>query len=168
MTDRKPARISFESWVEKQIREAAERGEFDDLPGLGKPLPGAGRPDEELWWVKQKLREEELTTEALLPTSLRLRKEIERLPETAAGLPTERAVREMVDDLNARIGRFLRTPTGPAVPVRPVNADDVVRQWHQDWQRLQERRAAARRNTRGEVPPATRVRWWHRLTGRRR
>src|ERR671931_357603 len=29
-----------ESAVEKQIREAQERGEFDNLPGAGKPLSG--------------------------------------------------------------------------------------------------------------------------------
>ena len=29
----------WESSVERQIREAQERGEFDALPGLGKPLP---------------------------------------------------------------------------------------------------------------------------------
>ena len=29
---------AWESAVEKQIREAMERGEFDDLPGQGKPL----------------------------------------------------------------------------------------------------------------------------------
>jgi hypothetical protein len=29
-----------------------EAGEFDDLPGAGKPLPGAGVPDDDLWWVR--------------------------------------------------------------------------------------------------------------------
>ena len=29
----------WESDVERQIREAQERGDFDDLPGRGKPLP---------------------------------------------------------------------------------------------------------------------------------
>ncbi|MFC2037665.1 DUF1992 domain-containing protein [Chloroflexota bacterium] len=28
----------WESWIDQQIREAQERGEFDDLPGRGKPL----------------------------------------------------------------------------------------------------------------------------------
>lgn len=28
----------WESWVDQQIREAQERGEFDSLPGTGKPL----------------------------------------------------------------------------------------------------------------------------------
>jgi hypothetical protein len=38
MTERKPARMDFDSWVDQQIREATERGEFDNLPGKGKPL----------------------------------------------------------------------------------------------------------------------------------
>jgi hypothetical protein len=29
-----------------------EAGEFDDLPGTGRPLPGAGVPDDDLWWVR--------------------------------------------------------------------------------------------------------------------
>jgi DnaJ family protein C protein 28 len=28
----------WESWIDQQIREAQERGEFDNLPGKGKPL----------------------------------------------------------------------------------------------------------------------------------
>jgi hypothetical protein len=29
-----------------------ESGEFDDLPGVGKPIPGAGKPDDEYWWFR--------------------------------------------------------------------------------------------------------------------
>lgn len=29
---------NWENWVDQQIREAQERGEFDNLPGTGKPL----------------------------------------------------------------------------------------------------------------------------------
>ena len=44
----------FESPVDRTIREAVERGDFDDLPGKGKPLPGAGRigPVDENWWIR--------------------------------------------------------------------------------------------------------------------
>jgi hypothetical protein len=41
-----------EPLAERLIREAIEAGDFDDLPGRGKPLPGAGQPDDELWWVR--------------------------------------------------------------------------------------------------------------------
>jgi hypothetical protein len=32
----------YESLIEQQIRLAQERGEFDNLPGAGRPAPGAG------------------------------------------------------------------------------------------------------------------------------
>ncbi|MEA1902472.1 MAG: DUF1992 domain-containing protein [Actinomycetota bacterium] len=41
-----------ETHVDRLIREAIEKGEFDDLPGEGKPLPGAGTHDDALWWVR--------------------------------------------------------------------------------------------------------------------
>jgi hypothetical protein len=44
-------------------------GEFDNLPGAGKPLPGANRPHDEQWWIKDYLRREKLTTESMLPES---------------------------------------------------------------------------------------------------
>ena len=49
-----------ESVVERRIREAIEQGEFDDLPGAGKPLPDAGKPYDELWWVKAWLKRNDL------------------------------------------------------------------------------------------------------------
>ena len=38
--------------AERAIREAIEAGEFDDLAGAGKPIPGAGQKDDDLWWVR--------------------------------------------------------------------------------------------------------------------
>jgi hypothetical protein len=46
----------YETLPERLIREAMEAGEFDDLPGAGQPLPGAGVPDDELWWVRDWLK----------------------------------------------------------------------------------------------------------------
>jgi hypothetical protein len=167
MTKRKPPGVGFESWVDRQIREAADRGDFDDLPGTGKPIPGLSDPHEELWWLKSHLRREGLPTEALLPTPLLLRKEIERLPDTVRDLPSEREVRDAVE-LNLRIVDWLRSRSGPQVHVGPVNADDVVEQWRAA-------RAATRRNSAtGPAEPATRqllpprAGWWHRIARRRR
>ena len=44
MTERKPPEITFASWIDQQINEAAERGAFDNLPGAGKPLPVGEKP----------------------------------------------------------------------------------------------------------------------------
>jgi hypothetical protein len=41
------------SWLERTIREAAERGEFDDLEGSGKPLDILDEPYDPNWWVKR-------------------------------------------------------------------------------------------------------------------
>lgn len=43
---------TYESVVERRIREAMERGEFENLPGAGEPLRGAGEPYDEMWWVR--------------------------------------------------------------------------------------------------------------------
>ena len=101
---------AHETLVERQIRLAQERGDFDDLPGKGKPLPGLDGPDDENWWVKGYLRREGLSAEPLLPTPLQLRREIERLPDTVAGLPDERTVRDVARELNRRIAQWLRAP----------------------------------------------------------
>ncbi|GAA0530718.1 DUF1992 domain-containing protein [Saccharopolyspora subtropica] len=160
MAERKPPGVTFESWVDRQIREAQERGEFDNLPGAGKPLPGAGQPVEEQWWLKDYLRREGLSGEALLPTPLRLRKEVERLPDTVRDLHTEQAVRDVVADLNRRIVEHLRAPTGPRVVIGVVDADDVVAQW-----RAERTRPTA--PSRAEPGPAAaapkKLRWWRRL-----
>lgn len=153
--------MSFESWIDKQIREAQEEGAFDDLPGAGKPLPGLHRPRDENWWIRQKLQREGHDAELLLPEPLRLRREIERLPETVRPLPTERLVRETVAELNRRVANWLRSPSGPVIRVRPVDADQVVADWRE--QRAARRRAAAEALQAVQLPPAPRRRrWWFR------
>ncbi len=129
MTQRKPSDLPIHTWVDKLIREAQERGEFDDLPGSGKPLPGIDGPLEEDWWVKQKVRSEELPTEALLPPALRLRRELAALPETVRHLRDEAAVRAAVREVNLRVAEYIRIPTGPVLPVAPADPDAVVARW---------------------------------------
>jgi hypothetical protein len=55
MEDR-PQRETYESLPERLIREAIEAGDFDELPGAGKPLRGAGVADDDLWWVRDWLK----------------------------------------------------------------------------------------------------------------
>lgn len=122
---------SYESAIDRQIREATARGDFDDLPGAGKPLPDSGTPLDEEWWLKSYIARGELGSEAL-PTTLRLRKQIEELPQTLAKLRTEEQVREAIDELNKQIRSALLGPAeGPSVPLCPVDAEDAVRKWRQ-------------------------------------
>jgi hypothetical protein len=62
----------YESVVDRKIREAQERGEFDDLPGQGKPLPDAGQEYVEDWWLNDLARREDLS--GALPEHLRRKK----------------------------------------------------------------------------------------------
>ncbi|MFC7406357.1 DUF1992 domain-containing protein [Georgenia alba] len=130
MTERKPPGVPVGNWVDEIIRAATARGEFDDLPGAGKPLADDRPPDED-WWLRQKIRDEEVPADVFLPPGLQLRKEVARLPETVRDLPTEDAVRETVQELNARVAAFIRTPTGPVVPVAPADVEKVVAAWRE-------------------------------------
>ena len=114
MTERKPPEISFASWIDQQINEAAERGAFDNLPGAGKPLPKRGEAGDGEAWLRDYLRREGVSAEELLPTPLRLRKEVERLTGTVQDLRSEQDVREVVAGLNQRISPVAPDPGGPA------------------------------------------------------
>lgn len=137
MTERKPPGVNFESWIDKQIREAEERGDFAELPGRGKPLPGDGTtPYDELWWIKQKMAREGVS---YLSPTLTLRKEAEDVIAAAADAPSERAARQLVTDLNDKIREALRVPPpGPPLGLTPFDLDEVTRTWR------------ARREERGE------------------
>lgn len=117
--------MAYESWIDRQVREAMERGAFDNLPGAGKPLSLNDDPD---WWVKSKIAAENL--EPLLPTPLALRREVERLPETLADVSSEADVRALVADLNVRIkDSYLRPPEGPRIVVGLVDVEAAVSAW---------------------------------------
>jgi hypothetical protein len=125
VTQRKPPGMGFESWIDRQIREAQERGEFDDLPSAGKPLPGAGEPLEEDWWIRRKVREEEGTTG--LPYSLVLRRQAETARARALTAPTDAEARMIIEEMNARILDALRKPlSGPPLNLMPFDVEQVV------------------------------------------
>jgi DnaJ homologue, subfamily C, member 28, conserved domain len=127
MTQRKPSRIRFETWIDRQIRQATERGDFDDLPGSGAPLPGLGKGYDDMWWVKRKLRSENLS---YLPPSLALRKEAHEAVEGAARAETEEEVRERIAAINEKIREAIRTGIrGPALNLTPFNTERIVEQW---------------------------------------
>jgi len=164
VTERKPRGLSFEGWAERQIREARERGAFDNLPGTGKPLP---RTDaDELAWVRNKLRREELPVAALLPESLALAKEVEELPVALARLSTEARVRAVLTDLNRRIDAAWRGPqVGPPMRTRKLD----VEAWLARWRAARPPAAATPPEGSGQLLPARtdrpaspRHRWWRR------
>ncbi len=130
MTERKPTGMSFESWVDRQVSAAQAKGEFDDLPGAGKPLPKTIGPDSTLAWVVDKVRGEGHDVSALLPPSLAIAKELDALPDTLARVRREARVREIVEDLNERIRAEHRRPQGgPVLRARPLDVDETLAEW---------------------------------------
>jgi len=157
MTERKPPEVSFASWVDQQINEAAERGAFDNLPGAGKPLPRGRRTGDAQAWLRDYLRREGVSAEELLPVPLRLRKEMERLTAEVPDLSSEREVRALVSQLNQRILEWRRIPVGPPVYLRLIDQEAMVARW-----REAHPRPAAPAQTHQRPPPPSRRRWWRR------
>ncbi|MER6445141.1 DUF1992 domain-containing protein [Streptomyces venezuelae] len=130
MTERKPPGVSVESFVDRQIREATERGEFEDLPGWGKPLASLDAPYDELWWIKGKMHREGF---AVLPPALALRKEAEDALEKARAARSERQVRDILTEINEKIAAALRMPPpGPPLGLTEFDVEAEVRTWRRD------------------------------------
>jgi hypothetical protein len=140
------------AYVETLIQQAIRRGDFDDLPGAGKPLPGLdGRHDPD-WWIRRKIESEKL--EGLGPAALTLRVESAELAGRLDALSRADDVREAVEDFNRRVIEARRQLLGgpPVVtPTRDVDAE--VQAW-------QTRRAQRRADA--PVEPARPRRRWRR------
>jgi hypothetical protein len=46
--------------ADNKIRAAIEAGEFDNLPGFGKSIASIDEPYDPHWWIRSKLKREEL------------------------------------------------------------------------------------------------------------
>ncbi|SOC53273.1 protein of unknown function [Blastococcus aggregatus] len=134
MTERKPPGMSFETWVDRQIAQAQERGDFSALPGAGRPLQNLDREETAYDWALAKARREGVDTGAMLPPGLRLRRERDDLPERASRLATEAEVRALAEDYNARVEAFWRLPAESRWAAVPGLADveALVEGWRRD------------------------------------
>ena len=155
-------------WVDLQIRRAMERGEFDNLPGAGKPIRGLGSTHDPDWWVKSLIERERIT--GVLPPALALRKEDAELDAVLDRETTEDGVRRTVADFNRRVVEARRQLMGgpPVItPTRDVDAE--VAAWRA---RLLERRERQRRRLEGsagssDARQGRRRSWWRRPGGGR-
>ena len=159
------ARIAQQhTWVDLQVRQAMERGDFDDLPGAGKPLDLGDTHDPD-WWIKKLVERENV---AVLPPSLALRKEDAELDDTLDKLHTEADVRRHVTDFNERVvaARY-RLPSGPPLVTMPRDVDETVEAWQtRRTTRIAEQRAKARQALAEQQaqPSARKRRWWSRTS----
>jgi hypothetical protein len=127
MTQRKPSDLSFESWIEQQIREAQADGRFENLPGHGRPLANLREADDPLWWAKQLVRREGLD---VLPPALEIERTVERTLAALPAFPSEAKLREALARLNDDIRRVNRFSTGGPPTTQPVlDVEALVAEW---------------------------------------
>lgn len=156
---------SSAQWVELQIERAMRDGEFDDLPGAGKPIPGIDQPHDPDWWLKRLIERERLS---VLPPALALRTEDAGMDDVLDRETTPDGVRRVLVDFNARIVDARRQlQGGPPCITALRDIDQEIVAWRarravlvaEQKQRLAEIRAAEAAR---EAPG------WRRLTRRRR
>ncbi|CUR58082.1 conserved hypothetical protein [metagenome] len=149
------ARIAQQaSWVDLQVRQAMERGEFDDLPGQGRPIEDLGVEHDPDWWVKKLIERENI---ALLPPAIALRKEDAEMHARLDAITVEKEVRRELEDFNRRIVETRRQLQGgpPVVtPTRDVDAEVAA------WRERRTARIEAQRAARAASEPVTRKRSW--------
>ncbi len=105
----------FASIAERRIQEAMARGEFDNLPGKGQPLPPddlAGVPEE--LRIAYKL----LKNAGCLPPEVVLAREIATLRNLVDSLEDDETRRQKLRELNFKLLRF------NIMRKRPFSLDD--------------------------------------------
>ncbi|QDT54024.1 hypothetical protein Pan44_20510 [Caulifigura coniformis] len=119
--------MSWESFAERRIREAMDAGQFDNLAGAGKPIPGIDDPPDDDWWIRQKLKDEGLS---IVPPILEARRELERTLAELPRIGSEAEVRRRLEKVNQQVREAIASPhPGPAVVVLPVDVDEAVARW---------------------------------------
>lgn len=143
------------AYVETAIQIAIRNGEFDDLPGAGKPIEGLGTHHDPDWWIRRKIETENLS--GLAPPAILLRKEDRELDGELDRLSREDDVRAVLEDFNTRVVEARRQLLGgPPVVTKTRDVEAEVAAWRQ------------RRSAQPEAPDAPEPasdaprRWWRR------
>jgi len=129
-------------YVELRLQQAMRAGDFDDLPGAGKPIENLGEVHDPDWWIRRKIEREKIT--GLGPPALTLRTEDAGMDARLDAITSEREVRDTLDDFNRRVIEARRQLLGgPPVVTALRDVDGEVERWR-------ERRRARRAQEPGE------------------
>lgn len=128
---RTPRRVRPEDramYVDTVIDQAIRRGEFDDLPLAGKPIPGLTGTHDPDWWLKAVIEREQLT--GLGPPAMLLKQEDRELDDRLDRELDETTVREILTDFNARVVDARRQLLGGPPVVTPTrDVEHEVARW---------------------------------------
>ncbi|TWT43594.1 hypothetical protein KOR42_44120 [Thalassoglobus neptunius] len=127
MGERKPAHQPWEGFIEQRIQDAQSEGEFDNLSGHGKPISGVEKVLESDWWLKDKLKREQLS---IVPPLIDARRDIEQTLNEIKTLANEDFVRAELEKLNQRVLQAIQSPSpSPPIVVVPVNIEREIARW---------------------------------------
>ncbi|HKI49464.1 MAG TPA: DnaJ family domain-containing protein [Desulfobacteria bacterium] len=91
---------AFQKIIEKKIQDAQENGDFDDLPGKGKPIT---LEDDRNIPEELRLTYKILKNADCLPPELELRKEIRTMEDMLDKIPDEKAKYKHIKKINYKI-----------------------------------------------------------------
>ena len=95
--------LGFEKIAERKIKEALEKGEFNNLPGKGEPLA-----IEDISNIPEDLRlaYRILKNADCLPPELQLKKEIRQMEDMLENIPDEKEKYRQIKKINYKIMRL--------------------------------------------------------------
>ena len=92
--------VALQKLVEKRIKEAQERGEFDNLPGHGEPIQ---IEDDSHIPEDLRLAYKILKNADCIPPELQLKKEIRQMEDMLEGIPDEKEKYRQIKKINYKI-----------------------------------------------------------------
>lgn len=155
--------------VESAVDQAIKRGDFDDLPGLGRPLKSLRNSEDPDWWIKQKMDQENIS--GVAPAAFQLRKENAVLEDTLDVFAREADVRDYLAGFNERVrAAVMDLREGPPIFTPPRDVDREVAAWRRRRASSESRRAdtddamleRAETEGRGRGDEGRPRRWWRR------
>jgi hypothetical protein len=146
--------------AEYLIRDAMAQGKFDNLKYAGKPIPGLGDAYDPDWWVKGLIQRENIS--GMGPKAILLRAEDAELDGQLDALFTEKQVRDLVKDFNARVIDARRQlQGGPPVITKTRDVEAELEHWRH--RRSARETAAAAAAAAAAAEPEPKRSWWRRL-----
>ena len=117
----------FESYPERLVREAIERGDFDHNPYAGRPVD-LGRPGAERPWIVGWLEREHLKD--VVPPALQLRRAKTEIQRILREVHSEWQARQIIEALNDQIRAFDAVPSdGTRIAIALLDVEATLAAW---------------------------------------
>ena len=114
--------------AEQKIQQSLREGQFDQLEGMGKPFGFNELEYDPNWWIKAKMKREQLT---LLAPALVLKRNVERRLDQLLQESCRHAFLKGLGELNEFIRQGnLNIGWGPPSDVMPFDISTTLERWH--------------------------------------